>query len=168
MTAAQKAKCKTQNSKLQQSFFIQFCAISFALCTLSCRFVSAEGPADSHFLAGLAYERLGRYDDAYTELQLAFALDQDRVELALALGLVASRLGRLEAAQRALERSIALDSDSVASYYSLALLYEKRNLTDRAEDAWHRFLTLDQDEALKAIAQKHIEYLESVGSPLHG
>jgi tetratricopeptide (TPR) repeat protein len=123
--------------------------------------VCAEGPADPHFQAGLAYERLGRYDDAYTELQLAFALDQDRVELALALGLVASRLGREEVAQRALERSIALDSDSVASYYPLALLYEKKNLTDRAEDAWHRFLSLNQDEALKAVAQKHLQYLET-------
>jgi tetratricopeptide (TPR) repeat protein len=140
------------------------CAVSLLCCPWLC----AESPADPHYLAGLAYERLGRYDDAYTELQLAFALDQDRAELALALGLVASRLGRLEPAQRALERSIALDSDSVGSYFPLALLYEKKNLPDRAEDAWHRFLSLNQDEALKAVAQKHIQYLESNGNQLHG
>jgi len=151
----QKAKGKRQRAK------IHFFFLPFAIYLLTCRLTLAEGPADPHFLAGLAYERLGRYDEAYTELQLAFALDQDRVELALSLGLVASRLGRLEVAQRALERSIALDSDSVASYYPLALIYEKNNLSDRAEDAWHRFLSLNQDEDLKAVAKKHLQYLEA-------
>ena len=122
---------------------------------------SATGPVDQHFQTGLAYERLGRYDEAYTELQLAFALDQNNTELALALGIVACRLGRLEAAQRALERSLSLDSNSVASYYQLALLYEKKGIVDRAQDAWQRFLSLSQDESLKAVAQKHIQYLEA-------
>src|SRR5260221_3409068 len=105
----------------------------------------AEGPADQHFQTGLAYERLGRYDEAYTELQLAFALNPDDAQKALALGVVACRLGRLEVAQRALERSIAVDSGSMASYYHLALLYEKNGTMDRALDAWHRFLSITQD-----------------------
>ena len=133
----------------------------FALCALSFRSSRAEGPADQHFEAGLAYERLGRYEEAYTELQLGFALDQDRADLALALGLIAGRLGRLDVAQRALERSIAVDADSVASYYQLGLLYEKKGAGDRALDAWHRFVSLSPDETLKAIAQKHLQYLES-------
>jgi tetratricopeptide (TPR) repeat protein len=133
------------------------------LLLLPLHLLFAEGPADPHFQAGLAYERLGRYDEAYTELQLAFALDPNSTGAALALGLVASRLGNLEVAQRALERSIALDASSVASYYQLALLYEKKQMADRAQDAWHRFLPLSQDEALKAVAQKHLQYLESQG-----
>ena len=118
-------------------------------------------PSDPHFRAGLAYERLGRYDEAYTELQVAFALDQDRSSVALALALVACRLGRLDVAQRALERSISLDSNSVASYFELGLLYEKKNMEVRALDAWHRFLTLSQDDQLKALARRHIQYLEA-------
>src|ERR1035441_5261430 len=51
--------------------------LPFAICHLPCRPLFAEGPADPHFQAGLAYERLGRYDEAYTELQLAFALNPD-------------------------------------------------------------------------------------------
>lgn len=132
-----------------------------AICHLPCRPLWAAGPADQHFQAGLAYERLGRYDESYTELQLAFAVDQENVGLALALGVVASRLGRLDVAQRALERSIALDSDSVASYYQLALVYEKKGASDRAADAWRRFLSLSADESLKTVAQRHIQYLES-------
>ena len=78
----QRAKTKTLPQLLDR---IAYCAWRVRL---------AEAPGDQHFQAGLAYERLGRYDDAYTELQLAFALDQDNAELALALGIVASRLGR--------------------------------------------------------------------------
>jgi len=134
---------------------------ALVIAVLSCRGLCAEGLGDQHFQAGLAYERLGRYDESYTELQLAFAVDQDNAGLALALGVVASRLGRTEVAQRALERSIALDSDSEASYYQLALLYENKGANDRAADAWHRFLALSPDESLKAVAERHIQYLES-------
>jgi len=138
-----------------------FVLLPSAICHLPCRSLWAEGPGDQHYQAGLAYERLGRYDESYTELQLGFAVDQDNAGLALALGVVASRLGRIEVAQRALERSIAIDSDSVASYYQVALLYEKKGANDRAADAWHRFLSLSPDETLKSVAERHIQYLES-------
>ena len=135
--------------------------LSFAICLLPCRPAFADGPAAQHFQTGLAYERLGRYDESYTELQLAFALDQDDPQKALALGVVACRLGRLDAALRALERSVAVDSNSIASYFHLALLYEKNGTEDRALDAWHRFLSLSQDESLKIMAKKHIQNLEN-------
>jgi len=122
----------------------------------------ADTPGATHFQSGLAYERLGRYDESYTELQLAFALDQDAADVAVALGVVAGRLGRLDVAERALERSIALDSNAVASYFLLGLLYEKESKPDRARDAWQRFLSLNQDEQLKTIAQKHIQTLETL------
>ena len=138
--------------------------LPFAICHLPCRAVGADGPAAQHFQTGLAYERLGRYDEAYTELQLAFALDPDDAPTAVALGVVACRLGRIEVAQRALERSIAVDSNSIASYYQLALIYEKNGTVDRALDAWHRFLSLNQDETLKIIAKKHIQNLEALSS----
>src|SRR5258706_5126663 len=125
---------------------------------------SAESPATQHFQTGLAYERLGRYDEAYTELQLSFALDPDNATNAVALGVVACRLGRTEVAQRAFERSIAVDSNAIASYYHLALIYEKNGTLDRALDAWHRFLSLNQDETLKIIAKKHIQNLEASNS----
>ena len=124
----------------------------------------SDSPAAQHFQTGLAYERLGRYEEAYTELQLAFALDPDEGQVDVALGVVAFRLGRTEVAQRALERAIAVDSDAVAAYFHLALLYEKNGTTDRALDAWHRFLALNQDDTLKVIAKKHIQYLEAQAS----
>lgn len=120
----------------------------------------AEDSAAQHYQSGLTYERLGRYDEAYTELQLASALNPSDSQAALALGIVASRLGRLEVALRALEQSIATNSGSVASYYHLALVYEKNGSKDRAVDAWHRFISLSQDEALKVVAKKHLQYLE--------
>src|SRR3989442_14749314 len=101
-TARQKAKGKGQRAK------VYFCLLIFALCLLPCRWLWAEDLAAQRFQTGLAYERLGRYDDAYTELQLAFALDQNTTEVAVALGVVATRLGRLEVAQRSLERSVAV------------------------------------------------------------
>ncbi len=139
---------------------LQICILHFAFCILQCRPLYAEDLGAQHFQTGLAYERLGRYDEAYTELQLAFALNQDDVQMAVALGVVACRLGRIDVAQRALERSIAVDSNSVASYYHLALIYEKQGITDRALDAWHRFSSLTQDERLKGVAQKHIQVLD--------
>jgi tetratricopeptide (TPR) repeat protein len=139
----------------------QLFALICSLCALLCSTLWADGPATQHYQTGLAYERLGRYDEAYTELQLAFALNPDDGPTALALGVVASRLGRLDLARRALERSISVDSGSIASYFLLGLLYEKNGTTDRALDAWHRFVSLSQDEALKLIAKKHIQYLEA-------
>jgi tetratricopeptide (TPR) repeat protein len=143
----------------KKTFFVFL--LPFAIYHLPCR---ADGPAAQHFQTGLAYERLGRFDEAYTELQLSFALDPDDAQNAVALGVVACRLGRIEVAQRALERSIAIDSNSIASYYQLALIYEKNGTVDRALDAWHRFLSLNQDETLKMIAKKHIQNLEALTS----
>lgn len=116
--------------------------------------------ANRHYQQGLAYERLGRLEEAYTELQLASNLNANDSQIALALGLVASRLGNLGVAQRALEQSIAVNANSAASYYHLALLYEKRGLKERALECWHRFAPLTQDAALRAVAEKHIRYLE--------
>jgi tetratricopeptide (TPR) repeat protein len=123
---------------------------------------AAESLGTQHLQAGLAYERLGRFDESYTELQLASNLDPDSGQIALALGIVASRLGRYDEALRALEHSIAMDANSCASYYGLALLYEKKGLTDRALDSWNRFLGLNQDDTLKRLARKHIAYLQGL------
>jgi tetratricopeptide (TPR) repeat protein len=131
------------------------------LCSLSAN-ISAESLGAQHLQAGLAYERLGRFDESYTELQLASNLDPDNGQIALALGIVASRLGRYDEALRALEHSIAMDANSCASYYGLALLYEKKGLTDRALDSWNRFLGLNQDDMLKRLARKHISYLQGL------
>ena len=117
--------------------------------------------AATHFQSGLAYERLGRLEEAYTHLQLACVLDANDAKMSLALGIVALRLGRDDVALRALERSITLDANSAASYYQLALLYEKQNAVDRAIDSWHRFLDLNPDEMLKLEARKHIRFLET-------
>jgi len=134
-----------------------------AFCVLSCCFLRADdAPSDDlvHYQQGLAYERLGRYDEAYTELQVAANLQPDSTEMALAVGVLAARLGRYDEALRSLEHSIALNADSVGSYYELALLYEKNHLSDRALESWQRFLALNQDVPLKDEAQKHIAFLE--------
>lgn len=120
----------------------------------------AEASSQSHFQAGLAYERLGRLEEAYTELQLASVLDSSNSQIALALGIVAGRLNRYDEALRSLEHSIALDAHSVASYYHAALIYEKQGRRDRAIESWERFLELSQDQELQLIAKKHIAYLE--------
>ena len=123
--------------------------------------VDSVASAASHFQSGLAYERLGRLEEAYTHLQLACVLDPSHSRMALALGIIALRLGREDVAQRSLERSMTLDANSAASYYQLALLYEKQKAIDRAVDSWNRFLELNPDELLKLEARKHIHFLES-------
>jgi tetratricopeptide (TPR) repeat protein len=120
----------------------------------------AFGSAD-HYQTGLAYERLGRYPEAYTELQLASNLSPEDAQVAAALGIVATRLGNYEEALRALEHSITLEAGSCASYFELAFLYEKKNMPERAVESWNRFLALSQDEPLKRIARKHIAYLQA-------
>ena len=163
------SKLKAQNLKVQTrkfkvaDVFVCF-VLSFAFCVLSplsLRADDLQAQAIERYRSGLAYERLGRYSDAYTALQLSENLYPQSAEIALALGIVASRLRRYDEAQRALEHSIALDADSTASYYQLALLYENKQLSDRALECWHRFLALSQDGLLKSEAQKHIGYLES-------
>lgn len=125
-------------------------------------FADVTSAAQRHFQSGLAYERLGRYNEAYTELQLATNLDPIAATSFLALGVVASRLGLEDESLRALEHSIAIDARSSASYYLLAFLYEKKGLTDRAIESWQRFLQLTTDSTLKVEGQKHLSYLESL------
>ncbi len=137
------------------------CFVSFFILVLALPFLCAEESALDHYRRGLAYERLGKLQDAYTELQLASALDSKSSGAALALGIVAGRLGRYDEAQRALEQSIVLDANSVASYYHLAMICEKKNLRDRASEYWNRFLALNQDAPLGQIARKHLQRLES-------
>jgi tetratricopeptide (TPR) repeat protein len=117
--------------------------------------------ADQHFNTGLAYERLGRLDEAYTELQLASALDAQDVAKALALGVVAFRLSRYDIAKRALEQSVILDGNSIASYYELALIYEMQPAKDPAIEAWHRFLEFNVDSSLKAGISQRLQILEA-------
>lgn len=136
-------------------------AVVLALLPLSAAWAADPSSlAASHYQTGLAYERLGRIQEAYTELQLAENLDASNPQMALALGIVASRLGRYDVALRALEHSIAVEANSCASYYELALVYEQKKNTDRALESWHRFLQLNQDAQLKTEAQKHIDHLE--------
>jgi tetratricopeptide (TPR) repeat protein len=122
---------------------------------------NVQSAAYKHYHSGLAYERLGRLDEAYTQLQLACALDAEDVRSALALGVVALRLGQDEMAKRYLEKSITLDANSVASYYVLGLLYEKQKSFDRAIDSWKRFMEINRDDLLRIEAQKHLQWLES-------
>ena len=110
-------------------------------------------PGAQHFQSGLAYERLGRLYESYTELQLASNLDPENSQVAVALGTVASRLGHYDEALRALEHAIALDANSCGSYFELALLYEKKGLTDRALDSWNRFSALNHDESCRPICR---------------
>ena len=116
--------------------------------------------AQQRFQQGLAYERLGRVEQAYTELQLAHTLDARDAPASLALGVVALRLQRFDVAQRSLENSIALDPGSVASYYVLAMLYEHQHLPERALDMWQRFSGLSNDPVLLDAAKRHIAFLQ--------
>ncbi len=139
------------------SFMVQCAALVFA--------ATPAEMAAAHYQEGLAYERLGRLDPAYTKLQLACVLQPQDPKMALALGVVALRLGKDEMAQRSLENSITYDANSIASYYVLALLYEKQKSWNRAIDSWNRFLELNRDDALKIEAQKHIRNLEIAPVP---
>jgi len=141
--------------------------IAVSMLVLATLSWAAETPASAagHYQTALAYERLGRLEEAYTELQLACVLDANDAHMALALGIVALRLGRSDVAQRSLEQSVVLDASSIASYYHLALLYEKQGAVDRALDSWNRFLELNRDETLKLQARRHIQFLEAQHHP---
>jgi len=142
-----------------------FFFLTLVFCAPASRLRAADGDdmsaaAAMRYQTGLAYERLGRLEESYPELQLACNLAPDNSQMSLALGIVACRLARYDEGRRALEHSIALDASSTASYYQLALLYETKGLADRAIESWQRFLQLSQDALLKDEAEKHIRYLQ--------
>lgn len=137
--------------------FLLRCA---SIIIFSCTWSLGDSPAAPHFHSGLAYERLGRLDEAYTELQLAVNLDPEDAQASLALGVVAMRLGHYDEALRAIEHSVALDANSCASYYELGFLYEKKGLSERALESWQRFLGLSRDDVLKSLARRHMAYLQ--------
>lgn len=165
ITQDQKIESREDNGSKNSKTSLWLCLFALsAINFLICRSSFAAAPADEaarHYQQGLSYERLGRINEAYTELQLASNLNPSDPKIQLVLGLVASRVGNLDVAQRALEQSISIDSNSVASYHHLALIYEKKNMRDRALDSWTRFMQLNQDKNLRDVAEKHIKYLEA-------
>ncbi len=106
-------------------------AIEHSLKTLD---MEPRFPAAYHTL-GLAYEQLGRFEDAIAALDQARVSSGDNPASLSALGHAYSMAGRLEDAVELLDRLRALSRTSYVSAYQSAILYTGLGMRDMAIDS---------------------------------
>lgn len=102
------------------------------------KIVQATPTAEAKTTLGLAYIKVGRYDDAISTLKSATSMAPDLATAWNNLSLAYLRKGSLEEAESAAEKAAALDPDSGEAHANLGSVYIKRGLYD---DAWDEFET---------------------------
>lgn len=85
-----------------------------------------------HNNLGIAYSKVGRYDDAIGELECALRLDSGYAEAHNNLAVVYWRTGRLEDAEAELGKAIALNPGYAEAKSNLACVYAERGMPERA------------------------------------
>jgi tetratricopeptide (TPR) repeat protein len=96
--------------------------------------VYPEDPAVQYNL-GIAYEALGRAEDAIGAYRKALELESDLIPAYLNLGGAFFQLGRLDDAARAYELGLQQNPLAAALYYNVAQVYEKQGRTEEAKHA---------------------------------
>ena len=92
---------------------------------------------------GMVYRRIGRYDDAMTELEKATQIDPTEATAYYQLASVHRRANDMDSAIEAAERSVSLKPGFEAAHYLLGVLYLETGGAERAVQALSRALDLN-------------------------
>jgi Flp pilus assembly protein TadD len=112
--------------------------------TQRARLLPNEGHA--HKDLGLAYARIGRTDEALTELLLTMLLGVEDAETLTAVGQIHLGAERFDDAEAALRRAIALDAKNPQARYALGMTLTRMGRTADAKEQ------LDEFQRLRAAA----------------
>lgn len=103
-------------------------------------------PAESAYLRGLAFERLGRRDRAATHLERAFRLDRNSGAAALALGRVLLAMREVQRAISFLERASVLTPNDAEAMHLLGAARAAVGDVEGAEAPLSRAIQLEPDD----------------------
>jgi Flp pilus assembly protein TadD len=119
--------------------------------------------AGAHNNLGVAYQRLGRFEDARSEHSEAVRLQPDNVEARYNLGMDAQALGRLDEALRLYQDVLRLSPNLAAARNNLGTTLAQLGRFDEAAEAFRATLRLDVGSA---VAHENLaRALVSLGRP---
>src|SRR5204862_242554 len=109
--------------------------------------------AAGHLLLGEALLKLGRTQEAETELRTAIALDAENVHARARLADLLRNGGRLDEAEACLREALAIDAESPAAIFGLALVQRERGQPDAAIEHLEHALRLDPGRGGQTLQQ---------------
>ena len=109
--------------------------------------------AAGHLLLGEARLKLGRTQEAETELRTAIALDAENVHARARLADLLRNGGRLDEAEACLREALAIDAESPAAILGLALVQRERGQPDAAIEHLEHALRLDPGRGGQTLQQ---------------
>jgi tetratricopeptide (TPR) repeat protein len=110
-----------------------------------------KGTGLSHYIhnnLGIAYDRMGRYDEALTELNEAIRLNPEYVEVHNNLAVTHYKMGNYEEALTELQAAIRVNPDYTEmpeAYQGLGYTYYNLGSYEKSVSAWVRAIHLDYD-----------------------
>lgn len=110
--------------------------------------------AEAHNYLGIAYSRLGRFEDATREYQLLLELDPSSASAHNNLGSLALTRGDVGAAIKHFESALAFDPDHASTHNGLGVAHARNGNFEEAIESWRRAVELDsrQYDALYNLA----------------
>ena len=103
--------------------------------------------ARGHNNLGIAYQDLGRSDEAIQEYKTALALEPNYAEAHNNLGSIYSKLERPDEAIQEFRTALTLKSDNAEAHYNLGIAYQKLERFDEAIQEFRTALTLKPHDA---------------------
>ncbi len=127
--------------------------------------------AQGYFNLALAYQRLGRVDEALDFLNRAIAVVPNKAEYHFAIGRIYFQRQDYTAAIKSLLKTVELDPISVQGRYLLGLAYQKTGCTEQAVQSFRRcsYLEPKNGEVLRdlGIACYHAGHWQESHQALH-
>lgn len=117
------------------------------------------------FLASFLYAQLSpqevkriREEIAQTEAKAQQAQPK-QASIFIKIGKLYSQINDAEKAQAAFEKALEIEPRNDEAHFMLALIFEKKKMDEKALSHWKLCLESTSNPSLKAIAEKHINYL---------
>jgi Flp pilus assembly protein TadD len=123
--------------------------------------------SEAYYNIGLAYDRMGRTEEAVEHYRESIRLDARRAAAHANLGEIYDRRGLKEKAEKEYHLALKYDRKSAVVLYNLGALYYERGEHDRARTYWKRVLKVKPSfapakEGLERLKQS--DYKEALPS----
>ena len=95
---------------------------------------------------GLAYERLGRFEEAFEMLETARRMNPSHADTYNALGALYSKLNRFDEAEREFLIAASLKPNSINAHWSLGIIYDRMGRFSEAEKELQTAIWMDPND----------------------
>jgi len=111
----------------------------------------------AHYNRGVAYNSIGRYEDAIKDYKQAARINPDYSEANYNLGLAYGKLGRQQEAIEAFKQAIRIKPDYAEAYINLGVTYDELGRRQEAIEAYKQAIRIKPDYA-KAYLNLGVTY----------